>query len=277
MTLHVQPHGRGRPLVILPSFSLDHAAMATTVEPVFANLHGWQRLYVDLPGTGGSPPGEPRSDTVLDAVVDTIRAELGDERFAIFGWSYGGYLAAGVTRRLHAQVSGLMMVCTGFKIRPMDRDLTGVLASSPQPGWLARVPPVLHGHFTHAVGSQTTEVGERISAALNLNGPTDEAYLASLRGDGFALSDEVAPTPCNAPVRFLTGQRDRVSGFSSLSGALGYYDQATYTCISYAGHYLPLEEPGVFAAVTQAWLAQCQTLLDGYGDAHTDVGGNPNL
>ena len=100
MTLHVQPHGKGRPLVVLPSFSLNHAAMATTVEPVFADLHGWRRLYVDLPGTGGSPPGEPRSDAILDAVVGTIRAELGDERFAVIGWSYGGYLAAGVTRRL---------------------------------------------------------------------------------------------------------------------------------------------------------------------------------
>lgn len=90
MMLHVQPHGKDRPLVVLPSFSLDHAAMATTVEPVFADPHGWRRLYVDLPGTGGSPPGEPRSDATLDAVVDTIRAELGDERFAVLGWSYGG-------------------------------------------------------------------------------------------------------------------------------------------------------------------------------------------
>jgi len=262
VTLHVQPHGSGRHLVVLPSFSLDHATMAKTVEPVFADLSGWRRLYVDLPGTGGSLPGEPRSDVVLDEVVGTIRAELGDERFAVAGWSYGGYLAAGVTRRLPEQVSGLMMVCTGFKIRPEDRDLTGVLASTPQPGWLAHVPPDLHEHFTHAVGSQTAEVGERIVAALDGNGPTDEAYLASLRAVAFALSDEAAPTPCDAPVCFLTGQRDRVIGFASLSGALGSYGHATYTTISSAGHYLPLEQPAVFAAVTQSWLAQCQALLD---------------
>lgn len=72
MTLHVQPLGKGRPLVVLPSFSLDHAAMVTTIQPIFADLHGWPRLDVDLPGTGGSPPGEPRSDAVLDAVVGTI-------------------------------------------------------------------------------------------------------------------------------------------------------------------------------------------------------------
>lgn len=69
-------------------------------------------------------------------------------------------------------------------------------------------------------------------------------------------------TPCNAPVCFLTGQRDRVIGFASLSGALGYFERATYTSISSAGHYLPLEQPALFAAVTQSWLAQCQALLD---------------
>ena len=262
MTLHIQRCGTGRPLVVLPSFSLDHATMAATVEPVFADLHGWQRLYVDLPGTGGSPPGEAQSDAVLDAVVGTIGAELGDERLAVIGWSFGGYLAAGLTRRLPMQVSGLMMVCTSFKIRPEDRDLTGALTSNPQPGWLSRVPPTLHGHFTHAVGLQSAEVSERISAALNLNGPTDEAYLTALRINGFALSDEATPTECDAPVCFLNGQRDRVAGFASLSGALGSFERATYTSISSAGHYLPLEQPALFAAVTRSWLTQCQALFE---------------
>ncbi len=65
---------------------------------------------------------------------------------------------------------------------------------------------------------------------------------------------------CDAPVCFLTGQRERVIGFDSLSGALRSFEHATYTSISGAGHYLPLEQPAVFAAVTQSWLAQCQAL-----------------
>lgn len=267
MTLHLESHGSGRPLVVLPSFSLDHAAMAQAFEPSLATLQGWQRLYFDLPGTGGSAPGAPRSDAVLDEVVDTIGALLSDERFCVLGWSYGGYLAAGVTRRLRAQVAGLMMVCTGFKIRPADRDLTGVLGSTPQPGWLDHVPPVLHDHFAHAVGLQTAEVPERITATLGRNGPTDEGYLTSLREDGFVLSDEDTPTRCDAPVCFLAGQRDRVAGFMNLSDALGSFAHATYICISSAGHYLPLEQPAVFAAVTGFWLAQCHAFVDANADS----------
>ena len=263
--LHIQPHGTGRPLVVLPSFGLDHAAMGEIVEPVFDDVSVWRRLYIDLPGTGGSPSGDPRSDAVLDEVIDTIQAELGDQRFAIAGWSYGGYIGAGVTRRLAQQVCGLMMVCTGFKIRPEDRDLTGVLASISEPGWLTQVPTDLHDHFAHAVGCQTIEIGKRIAAALGCNGPTDEEYLSSLRADGFALSDEAAPTYCTAPVCFLTGQRDRVIGFASLLGALGSYDQGSLTAVSNAGHYLPLEQPSAFAAATQFWLAECEALLDADG------------
>lgn len=159
-----------------------------------------------------------------------------------------------------------MMVCTGFKIRPKDRNLNGVLASTSQPGWLAHVPLDLHEHFTHAVGSQTAEIAARIADALVRNGPTDKTYLAALRQVGFALSDEGAPTPCDAPVCFLTGHRDRVVGFADLFDALGSYDHAAYISLSSAGHYLPLEQPAVFASVTKSWLAQCERLLDAGGD-----------
>lgn len=39
--------------------------MVLAMEPAFRSAEGWARLYVDLPGTGSSPPGEPCSDAVL--------------------------------------------------------------------------------------------------------------------------------------------------------------------------------------------------------------------
>jgi pimeloyl-ACP methyl ester carboxylesterase len=235
--------------------------MAEVFEPVFAPASGWMRLYVDLPGTGESPPGEPRSDAVLDAVGHTIDSTLGDQRFVILGWSYGGYLAAGLARRRPRHVAGLMMVCTGFKIRPQDRNLAGVLQSAPDPGWLSEAAPHLHDHFTHAIGCQTADVARRVTAALALNSPADDDYLATLQADGFALSDENAPSSFDGPVSFLAGRRDRVAGYVGLFEALDHFHHASYVAAGQAGHYLPLEEPRLFKETVLSWLDECQPPL----------------
>jgi pimeloyl-ACP methyl ester carboxylesterase len=236
--------------------------MSEAFEPAFGKAHGWQRLYVDLPGTGASPPGEPRSDAVLADLVATAQSVVGDRRFLVAGWSYGGYLAAGLARRLPERMGGLLLICTASRIRPADRDLTGVLASDAEPGWLSDVPADLHDHFTHAVGCQTAAVARRIASVLASNGPTSESYLAELQTDGWALSDEDAPTHCRAPVSIVTGRRDRVSGFAALFDAMADYEQADFLALAQAGHYLPVEQPGRFAAAVAAWLAAGRLFLD---------------
>ncbi len=262
MTLRVTPRGEGRPIFVLPSFSLDHHAMTEVFDPAFAGTSGWMRLYVDLPGTGESPTGEPRSDAVLDALEHTIESTLGNQRFAVAGWSYGGYLAAGLARRRPRQLAGLMMVCTGFKIRPQDRNLTGVLSSVPEPGWLSETPPLLRDHFTHAIGCQTLDVARRVSGVLALNSPTDDAYLAALRGDGFALSDEHVPSHFDRPTSFLSGRRDRVAGYVDLFESLDRFHHSDYLAAGNVGHYLPLEVPGLFKAAVLTWLNQCRPFLN---------------
>ena len=253
----MRERGEGLPIVVLPSFSLDGDAMAEAFEPALAGSPGWQRLYVDLPGTGASPAGEPRSDAVLDELASTVVAALGSQRFLVAGWSYGGYLAAGLARRLPGRIGGMLLVCTAPKIRPADRDLTGVLPSQAESGWLRDVPDGLREHLTHAVGCQTAETARRITAVLARNGPTAQSYLAELRAAGFALSDEDAPIRCGAPVSILAGRRDRVAGFAAAFNAVACYDQADYLVLADAGHYLPVEQPDRFAAAAAAWLLSC--------------------
>jgi pimeloyl-ACP methyl ester carboxylesterase len=257
MALSVHTRGEGRPVVILPSFGLDHSAMADAFEPLFTRAHGWSRWYVDLPGTGGSPPGEPRSDAVLDDVVDTVGLLVGSHSFLVAGWSYGGYLAIGLARRLPERIGGMLLICAGPKIRPADRNLTGVLPSVPEPGWLENVPADLHDYFSHSVGLQTAAVARRIAAVLARSGPAAEVYLAELRSTGFALSDEDTPTRCSAPVSIIAGRRDRVAGFAGLFEAMSGYDHADYLALAEAGHYLPVEQPDHCQMAALTWLGAC--------------------
>jgi pimeloyl-ACP methyl ester carboxylesterase len=259
--LHTERRGRGRPLVLLPSFSLDHVAMAAAFEPVLRDATGWCRIYLDLPGTGRSPAGLPSSDAVLDDVVSTIQHLVGDEPVVLLGWSYGGYLAAGCARRLAGQVAGLMLVCSGLRIREEDRDLAGVLDSASEPGWLEDVPPHLHEHLTRAVGRQRSDVARRVASVLSSNGPTDEPYLARLRTEGFALVDEDEPTASAAPVSLVGGRSDRVAGFVGLLRASGSFERASIATLADAGHYLPVEEPAATAALVGTWLGRCSDEL----------------
>jgi pimeloyl-ACP methyl ester carboxylesterase len=261
MPLAVDRRGSGPVVLFLPSFSLDTLAMAAVVEPVFAPDPGWTRLYVDLPGTGASPPGEPRSDAVLDALVHMLEATVGSRRLTVAGWSYGGFLAAGLARRLPRQVAGLLMVCSGLRIRPQHRDLTGVLPSLPEPGWLDPVPPLLHDHFRAAVGVQTADVARRLAGVLALNAPGNDDYLATLRRDGFFLSDEEAVTTLDGPVSLLAGRRDRVAGYRGLRDAVDAFPHAEYVLAAEAGHYLPVEEPDLFRGTVLRWLDRCRPLV----------------
>jgi pimeloyl-ACP methyl ester carboxylesterase len=260
VSLAVDVRGRGRPLVVLPGFGLDQAVMAAAFEPVFAasGVTGWRRLYLDLPGCGKSPVLEPNSDAVLDAVQQTIATLLGSEPFLLAGSSYGGYLAAGLARRLPAQIRGLLLVCSGLKINPVERNLAGVLPSVPEPGWLAGTPQELHQHFGHGIGRQTRSVADRVARAFALISPMDEAYLELLRSTGYQLSDEGSDQTFDGDVAILVGRRDRIAGYVDQFEALARYPRGSYTAFPDAGHHLPFERPELFAALTLEWLARFQ-------------------
>jgi pimeloyl-ACP methyl ester carboxylesterase len=255
--LHVEEQGSGPVLLVLPSFRFDSGAMATVVEPALGPDAGWTRRYVDLPGTGRSTPTEPSSDAVLDAVVDAV----GTRPFAVTGWSYGGFLAAGLVRRMPGQVVGLQMVCSGFRIRPQERDLSGVLPSDPEPGWLDAAPSHLHGHLAAAVGVQTADVGARVADILGLIGPAEDEYLDRLQRDGFVLDDQDAATSLDGPVSLVAGRRDRLAGYRAAVAALEVFPHAELAVAAEAGHYLPVEDPDFFASALRRWLRRCRPLL----------------
>jgi pimeloyl-ACP methyl ester carboxylesterase len=157
-------------------------------------------------------------------------------------------------------VSGLLLVCSGVRIRPDQRNLAGAGASTPQPGWLDDVPAGLHGHFDHAVGLQTASVARRMAEAFAVNGPNDDSYLSALRSTGYPLSDEDSGVD-EAPrfegnVLVLTGRQDRVAGYRDQLDALDRYPRGDYVLMNDAGHYLPLEQPERFTTCTRDWLAR---------------------
>jgi pimeloyl-ACP methyl ester carboxylesterase len=254
MVLAVRDLGAGRPIVLLPWFGLDGGVTALAFEPVFAETTEWRRIYVDLPGTGGSTAVAPNSDAVLDAVRETVKSVLGPEPYLLAGCSYGGYLAAGLARRDPDRVEALLLVCAGVKIQPADRNLARLVPSTPEPHWLDDVPEPLREHFAHGIGGQSRSAAGRVLHAFAVNGPSDENYLDLLRSTGYRLSDENAAAIHPGPTTLIAGRRDRIAGYLDLFDALDRYPDAGYHALDDAGHYLPFEQPETFAGIVRDWL-----------------------
>ena len=254
MSLSTIRHGSGSPIVVLPGLGLDAAFTAAVTEPALAHRSGSQRIYVSLPGIGSPPPPEASSDSILEVLTDSLCSEFGGGTFALMGYSYGGYLANALAGRLATQVDRLLLVCSGVKIAPGERDLSGVLPPETEPGWLDACPEQLHEHLAHAVGRQHREVGARLASAFDGATQSDDTFIADL-SERYQLTGEERLMPFEQPVTFVAGRRDRIAGFRDQFAAAQSCPLASYFLVAQAGHYLPAEVPSAFAAAVTNWLS----------------------
>src|SRR6266542_2441253 len=89
--MYYECFGEGRPIIFLPGWGGDNGEGRDIHEPVFEHRAGWQRIYVDPPGTGMSPavPSIKDQDGMLAAIVELVDELVGDKRFALAGTSAG--------------------------------------------------------------------------------------------------------------------------------------------------------------------------------------------
>jgi pimeloyl-ACP methyl ester carboxylesterase len=266
MDLACDDFGLGTPVVCLPPFSLDRSVMAAALEPVLARRADLRRIYVDLPGHGESPAGEPTSEYVAGAVSSFLDAHLGGAPRLLAGWSYGGYIAAALARRQPAAVAGLLLICAGVKTRPQDRDLPAAPAEPGPEGWLDEIPEGLRAHLATAIGNRTAPVAARVAAVMATSRPGDEEYRRRLQAGGYQFPDEGHAARYPGPTCVITGRHDRVVGFADQFRSLPAYPKASFTVVADAGHYLPLEQPAAFRKAADTWLDRCAAEL-----AHRDT------
>lgn len=71
-SIHYEIQGEGLPIVILHALGTDYRSMKAWVEPIFDNLKGYQRVYVDLPAHGGSMIDErvTSTDDMLENLLE---------------------------------------------------------------------------------------------------------------------------------------------------------------------------------------------------------------
>jgi pimeloyl-ACP methyl ester carboxylesterase len=261
MPLHHVSYGEGVPVLAVHGWSPDHRLMTGCLEPIFATLPGYRRLYPDLPGMGRSPAGDiDSSDGILAALRAFIDEQIGSEPFLLLGESYGGYLARALVAERPEQVLGLGLICPIGTLWHKDRTVPEHVVLRSEPGVVESLEE----------GEDFTEIAVVQTAAA----------LAAYRADvapGLAVMDaaamdriqkdwELTVAPESGPVYtrpsfVICGRQDSVTGYADQYALLPRYPRATFAVLDVAGHNLQLEQPELFGAVVREWLQRVADAL----------------
>ncbi|WP_433157375.1 alpha/beta fold hydrolase [Kribbella sp. CA-247076] len=255
MTLHHVSFGDGVPVLSLHGWTPDHRLMSGCLEPIFADLPGYRRLYPDLPGMGRSPAGAiDSSDGIMAEVRAFVDDHIGTEPFLLIGESYGGYLARGLVAERPEQILGLGLICPiGTALMHADRTVPEHVVLRSEPGV---VESLAEGEdFTDLAVVQTAAAlaAYRADVAPGLAAADVEALERIQKNWALSIAPESGPV-YRRPTLIVCGRQDSVTGYEDQYALLPHYPRATYAVLDVAGHNLQLEQPALFGALIREWL-----------------------
>ena len=259
MTLHHVTHGEGTPVLALHGWSPDHRLMTGCLEPIFAKLPGYRRLYPDLPGMGQSPAGSiDSSDGIMAAVREFIDAEIGDEPFVLIGESYGGYLARALVAERPSQVLGLGLICPiGVALEHAERTVPEHVVLEVDAEAIAGLSPQAAEDFTGITVLQTADVLRQYEQDVvpGLDAMDVEAMERIRKNWALTIAPESGPV-YTRPSLILCGRQDSVTGYADQYPLTAHYPRATYAVLDMAGHNLQIEQPELLDVLIRDWLAR---------------------
>jgi pimeloyl-ACP methyl ester carboxylesterase len=248
--------GSGTPVVLIHGFELDHRSLLP-LDPAFERSGGWRRIYLDLPGATGTPVGGiTGSQELADAVVDEVRARLGEQPFAVLGNSFGGMIARYVAHELRSQVLGLATLAGVFVARHDQRTVPArtVLKQEPE------IVPLLGEALDDYRAGAVVESADDARAFLEYVKPgLDGADMPALNriAKNYSLDrepEDAHPEPFRQPTLHITARQDDVVGYTDAWSRLEHYPRASFATLDAAGHNLVFEQFDLCAALLADWL-----------------------
>jgi pimeloyl-ACP methyl ester carboxylesterase len=256
--VHYVEHGQAGPgvatVVLVHGFPVDQRLMVGAFEPVFADRPGWRRVYVDLPGMGGTAaPDVASTDDVFRILRGAVRALVPEGPYAVVGQSYGGYLARGLAAADGGRVAGLAVVVTVVEPCHELRELPQRQVLVQDPALVERVgPEALAAEEVLVVQTEETWARSRQEVDPGL-AAADPEVVARVEAH-YAGSFPVEPVPFDKPALVLVGRQDSVTGYRDAWKLVEHYPRASFAVLDRAGHSLHLEQRGLFESLVGEWL-----------------------
>ncbi len=259
--MHVVERGSGTPLVLFHGFGVDHRLLLP-LDAAVQSAGGWRRLYIDLPGHGGSPAGEVASaEDVVVAVETELRDRVGDEPFAVLGNSFGGMIARRVAHDFRHRMLGLATIAGVFIANHADRTLPDRTVLVEDPSVLDELGEIAPQYAEMAV-IQSRENARAFLEHAHPGLASADPTAAERISERYALAvepEDASPAPFTQPALFITGRQDPVVGYHDAWARMEHYPRATFAALDAAGHNVHLDRSAVAQALVADWLARVST------------------
>ena len=256
--MNVIERGTGTPLVLLHGFGVDHRLLLP-LDPVVEAAGGWRRLYLDLPGSGGTPVGDVAStQDVVAAVEAELDRRIGDEPFAVLGQSFGGMVARQVAHDRRQRVLGLATLAGVFVAEHAHRTVPPATVLRTDPDALALAGGAASDYAEGAVVQSVAHARAFLAHVRPGLLAADQQALDRIAAR-YALDrepEDADPEPFTRPGLVLTARQDAVVGFEDAWARRAHYPRTTFAVLDAAGHDVQVEQPSLTAALVADWLAR---------------------
>jgi len=257
ITIHYEMFGTGTPILFIHGAAGDHQAWLGVDEQLFVDRQDWKRIYLDLPGHGKTPAPDwlNTNDQVLDVLLQFIDRVIPGVRFAVSGFSWGGYLAQGIVYMRFSDVIGLRLIGPAMhrNLEPKPERMLLVKDET----LLTDLDPYLKGLAESALVVQTPDTIGRLRTwqLLVQSALQDDANFHSRLQWAYSFDVDKFPQPFDKPTLILLGRQDNVVGYRDAWRAMDNFPRATFTVLDQAGHMIAsLEHVELCQNLSMDWL-----------------------
>ncbi|RLI64362.1 MAG: alpha/beta hydrolase [Promethearchaeia archaeon] len=262
--VYYETYGKGIPVLLLHGFPLDSRIMIGCMEPIFREITGYQRIYLDFPGMGQTEVSRHinSTDDILQFTLDFIDLILPNKEFLLVGESYGGYIASGIAVKRREYIQGLLLICPMLEPDFSKRNLPKRTILERDEKYYCNLSLKLQKEIDSFLVIENERICKRflqeIPQAMKIaNMETLNRIQQKSYGFSWDLFD--IPNMFSFPALFICGRQDDVVGYQDALKFSEKFSHITVSILDKAGHYAQVEQQEIFEMLVNEWLKRIRS------------------
>jgi pimeloyl-ACP methyl ester carboxylesterase len=235
---------------------VDHRLLLD-VDEAFAGSSGFERIYVDLPGAGRTPPlgGAGSFPELLDWFDLAVDDLVGRAPFAAVANSMGALLARDAVARRPGQCLGLALLAPVIDPVRSRRTLPAPRVVFEDPELMRSLAAADAKAYAEMAVVRSRESWERYRRSVLPGIRSADAEAGERLESGYEPSS-LRPADWerfDRPVLIVTGRQDAVVGFEDQFAFARRLPRATFAALDRAGHNVQIDQPAAVRALLREW------------------------